>query len=147
MGWRVEFEDGPRATIRPEPRLPLFLLILFSILLSPIFEFQTIFKFMFELWVLNSHLNNTLHLIIYLFIIYSSSHYLILAIVNDLQFSFYFLILYYHFKFEANFKLWFLCFNKMHHNNFNSMIWIFIYLFIGYLTNIIQLTDYEKKGN
>jgi hypothetical protein len=49
MGCRVEFGDGPRARIRPKPRLPLYIFILFSILLSPIFKFQTKFKFMFEL--------------------------------------------------------------------------------------------------
>ena len=58
--------------------------ILFSILLSLILNFQTKFKFMFELCIHNSLLNNTFcALKSYLFIIYSSSHHLILALIDD----------------------------------------------------------------
>jgi hypothetical protein len=77
--WVWRWAEGKNSA---QTEAALFLFILFSILLSPIFKFKTKFKFMFELWVLNSHLNNTLHIVIYLFINYSSSHYLILAIVN-----------------------------------------------------------------
>jgi hypothetical protein len=32
----------------------------------------------------------------------------------------------------------------MHHNKFISTRCTFLYLFIGYLTNLIPLSDYEK---
>jgi hypothetical protein len=38
-------------------------------------------------------------------------------------------------------------FTKMQLNEFISMECLFLYLFIGYLINLISLSNYEKEGN
>jgi hypothetical protein len=90
---RVEFGNGPRARIRPKPRLPHFLFILFSISFL-LFSNSKLnlnsclnFEFPILTWII------LLHLVIYLFI-----YLLILTIVNNFNIIF-FLFSYFPFYF------------------------------------------------
>jgi hypothetical protein len=56
-----------------------------------------------------------------------------------------FLIFYFMFSFKIGGQIY--VFNKMHHHKIISKRSTFLYLFIGYLTNLVSLIDYEKGGS
>ena len=61
--------------------------------------------------------------------------------MTSLKFPFSFPILCFHLTFCGQLYV----FDKIHHNKVIGKSCTFFYLFLGYLTNLVPLIDYEKK--
>jgi hypothetical protein len=62
--------------------------------------------------------------------------------MTSFKFHFSFPILCFHFTFCGQLYV----FDKIHHNKVINKRCTLLYLFIGYLTNLVPLIDYEKKN-
>jgi hypothetical protein len=82
--------------------------------------------------------------IVYNIIIYYFSYHLFMEGINGfIKISF--LSFYFMFSFKIGGQIY--VFNKMHHHKIIIKRSTFLYLFIGYLTNLVPLIDYEKEGS
>jgi hypothetical protein len=88
----------------------------------------------------NVNINST----VYNIIIYSFPFHLFMEGINGFI-TIPFLIFYFMFSFKIGGQIY--VFNKMHHHKIISKRSTFLYLFIGYLTNLVSLIDYEKGGS
>jgi hypothetical protein len=95
-------------------------------------------KWWFLVWLLRKTLSDTgvsqnINPTIFIIIIGSPSHYLILEVIID-YYNFLYHVLFYIFIYNLRLNLSYV-FNKMHHNKIISKRCTFLYSFIGYLTN------------
>jgi hypothetical protein len=79
-----------------------------------------------------------------IFICFPSYYSIMSEIMNLLSFPLFLLIFYFIFSFIIWDQIY--VFNKVPHNKVISKRCTFLYLFIDYLTNLVPLIDYEKKG-